>query len=273
VAAGNSDSLNAIVDAKIRRLRNRNTLLESDNSKSFYVMAKYVMNRTRLILLSTFCVVFIISWAAVWIYPRFKEIKKTGPSAAPVASLLSGGISANAALIESAFNKWEDFDSPDRPRHYRNNFPDGSRWNRFFLFRRDDSVHPLFPSDGQILLNGNTDAFLRSYAKLPIEQRARDFYLYEPSGDYYWYSEYQYGGRPAKFRCAFLIHLEPYGTSQTKVEILEYQPEIWVGEYFGLSAHSIFPAFLHDIRPVPSTAADRNDVLSVIKAAGENPRE
>ncbi|HET6142146.1 MAG TPA: hypothetical protein VFE02_01465 [Candidatus Acidoferrales bacterium] len=81
------------------------------------------------------------------------------------------------------------------------------------------------------------------------------------------------GSYEGSVRCAFLIHLEPYGTSQTKVEIFEYQPEVWVGQYLGFSAHSIFPVFLDDIRRVPATAADRNDVLSVVKAAVGNPRE
>ena len=91
--------------------------------------------------------------------------------------------------------------------------------------------------------------------------RAQDFYLYEPSGDYYWDSEYFYAGQPAKFRCSFLIHLEPGGSSTTKVEIFEYQPTIWVGEYLGMSAHAILPTMLHDIRSAESTTVDRKNLL------------
>jgi hypothetical protein len=89
--------------------------------------------------------------------------------------------------------------------------------------------------------------------------------MYEPTGDYYWESEYFYQGKAAKFRCSFLIHLEPAKNSSVKVEIFEYQPAVWVGEYLGMSAHAILPAMLHDIRPVQPTTVDRQAVLQLIQ--------
>ena len=76
----------------------------------------------------------------------------------------------------------------------------------------------------------------------------------EPIGDYYWESEYFYGSQPANFRCSFLIHFEPATANSTKVEIFEYEPTIWVGDYLGLSAHAILPTVLHDIRSAESSA-------------------
>jgi len=80
-------------------------------------------------------------------------------------------------------------------------------------------------------------------------------------------SEYFYKGQPAKFRCSFLIHLEPAGNSSTKVEVFEYQPTIWAGEYFGFSAHAVLPTTLHDIRPVQPTTTDRKALLTRIQNA------
>ena len=139
--------------------------------------------------------------------------------------------------------------APIRIGKYQNKFPYGSHWSYFFLFAKDDAHHSSFPSDQEILLDRGVDSFVERYVRIPPELRNRDLYLYEPTGDYYWESEYFYQGKAAKFRCSFLIHLEPAANPGTKVEIFEYQPTVWVGEYFGLSAHAILPAKLHDIRP------------------------
>jgi hypothetical protein len=109
------------------------------------------------------------------------------------------------------------------------------------------------------------DSFVERYVRIPPELRTRDFYMYEPTGDYYWESEYFYQGSAAKFRCSFLIHLEPAKNSGVKVEIFEYQPTVWVGEYLGMSAHAILPTMLHDIRPARPTTADRQALLQLIQ--------
>jgi hypothetical protein len=51
------------------------------------------------------------------------------------------------------------------------------------------------------------------------------------------------------------------------VGVFEYQPENWVSEYLGLSAHAILPTKLHDIRPVETTPADPKAVLAIIERA------
>jgi len=123
----------------------------------------------------------------------------------------------------------------------------------------------LFPSDEEIGRNRGVDSFILAYLRIPPARRGRDFYFHEPSGDYYWDSEYFYKNAPAKFHCSFLIHLEPADASHTTVEIFEYQPYIWAGEYFGFSAHAILPTTLHDIRPVEPTTSDRRALLAMLE--------
>ena len=225
------------------------------------------MNRKHIIIISTFCAALLSSLIAVWISPKFKKIEKRVPAPASVAAIVPGDVNTTVASITSMFNDWLDFDHPDRIGQYKNKFPYGSQWSRFFLFRKEDTQHSLFPADEEILLNRGADSFVESYVRISSELRTHDFYLYEPTGDYYWDSEYFYNGKPAKFRCSFLIHLEPAVNSSTKVEVLEYQPEIWAGEYFGFSAHSVLPAMFHDIRSVEETTTDRKAVLTIIQIA------
>jgi hypothetical protein len=231
------------------------------------IAIRFEMNLRRVIILSALCTALLSLLVAVWLYPRFKKIEKRGPAPATVAAIVPGDLNATAVSIESTFNNWSDFDRPDRIGNYKDKFPYGSHWSRFFLFRRGDAQHPLFPTDEEIHLDRGMDSFVERYTRVPSDLRMRDLYLYEPSGDYYWDSEYFYRNQPAKFRCSFLIHLEPAGESSTKVEVFEYQPEIWVGEYLGLSAHAVLPGMLYDIRFVEATTTDRNEVLKMIQAA------
>jgi hypothetical protein len=231
------------------------------------------MQRRYLIGISALFTVLLGSILMVLAYPRFKKIEKRGPAPEGVAAILPGDANAVAVLIGAVFNDWSDFDRPNRIGTYHNKFPNGSQWSRFFLFRKDDAQHPLFPSDEEILLDHGADSFVERYVRISPEFRTRDLYLYEPSGDFYWESEYFYQGHAAQFRCSFLIHLEPAGNSGTKVEVFEYQPEIWVGEYFGLSAHAVWPTMLHDIRSVETTTLDRKAILTVIQTAQSLPSQ
>jgi hypothetical protein len=224
------------------------------------------MRRASIIVLALFALL-LGSLVVLAEYRRFKEIEKRGPAPESVAAILPGDMDATLAAVGATFNDWGDFAAPNRTGRYANKFPDGSRWSRFFLFHKNDPRHPLFPPDEEILLDRGVDSFVVRYAGIPSELRSRDLYLYEPSGDYFWESEYFYKGQAAKFRCSFLIHLEPAGDSGTRVEIFEYQPTIWVGEYIGLSAHAVLPMKMHDIRPAQPTTVDRKEVLLTIEDA------
>jgi hypothetical protein len=231
------------------------------------------MNRKNVIVVSALCTVLLGSLALVATYPRVKKIEKRGPAPESVAAILPGDMSAATAAIDQTFNNWRDFDRPDRIGIYQNKFPKDSPWSHFFLFHQSDARNRLFPSDEEILLNRGADSFVQQYVRIPRQLRTNDVYLYEPTGDYYWESEYFYKGRPANFRCSFLIHLEPAGESRTKVEIFEYQPTLWAGEYLGLSAHAVLPTRLHDIRPAEPTTGDRQALLTIIQssARSQNP--
>ena len=224
------------------------------------------MSRHQLII-ATLCAAVLESVLAGPACSRFKKIEKRGPALESVAAILPGGVNSVAASIIGSFNNWSDFITAGRHGTYQNKFPDGSQWSHFFLFRKDAAQHSLFPTDEEIILDRGVDSFVERYVRIPPGLRNQEFHLYEPSGDYYWQSEYFYDGQPAKFRCSFLIHLEPAGNLSTKVEVFEYQPSAWVGEYVGLSAHAILPTTLHDIRPVEATTADRQAVLSVLQKA------
>ena len=225
------------------------------------------MNRRRKIILPMLGAAILGSLLVVVACAKFKKIEKRGPAPEAVAGILPGDVNTVAASISGLFNGWSDFIAADRHGHYQNKFPYGSQWSHFYLFRKDTAQHSLFPTDEEILLDRGVDAYVERYVRISPSLRNQDFYLYEPSGDYYWESEYFYKGQPAKFRCSFLIHLEPAGTSSTKVEVFEYQPTIWAGEYVGLSAHAILPTALHDIRPVQPTTSDRKALLTRIQNA------
>jgi hypothetical protein len=45
--------------------------------------------------------------------------------------------------------------------------------------------------------------------------------------DYYWDSEYYCNDRPAKFRSQFVIHIQPQGITSTRIDVIEFQPEVW----------------------------------------------
>jgi hypothetical protein len=216
-------------------------------------------------------VLLVASFILLAEYPRFKRIEKRGPVPETVSAILPGDIDTAVTAVNAVFNKWVDLNAPSRTGGSSNKFPYGSKWSRFYLFNKNDPQHPLFPPDEEILRNRGVDTFVESYVRIPAELRTRDLYLYEATGDYFWESEYFYHGNPAKFRCSFLIHFEPAGGSGTNVEIFEYQPMIWAGEYLGMSAHAVLPTMLHDIRPAQPTTKDRKVVLLMIEDAASSP--
>ena len=241
------------------------------------------MRRTRTIVLAALAGIALVAVVTVIAFPKFKKIEKRGPAPASVTAILPVGVTAAETLVGAVFNNWSDFDRQGRAGAFQNKFPASSQWSHFFLFRRD-TPGTVFPPDSEILLDRGNDRFVERYTRISAGQRIRDFYLNEPSGDYYWPSEYFYRGQPVPFRCAFLIHLEPTGAepaapgsanlpisgpAMTALEIFEYQPTIWAGDYLGLMAHGIGPAKLHDVRPVEETTADRQAVLTMLQTAAK----
>jgi hypothetical protein len=208
---------------------------------------------------------------ALFSFVSAKTIEKRGPSPPPpIVGSLPVSVEAASSAIRGAFNNWSDLvahltQQRGQAHSFPNKFQYGSHWSRFFLFSRDDAV---FPSDEQMRLASDANGLAKHYLAIRADSRRGDLYLNEPSGDHWWISEYFVDGRPANFRCSFLIHLEPDGQGNTRIEIFEYQPTIWAGKRIGLSAHGPpIPTTLHDIRPVDSTTADREQVLLMIQDA------
>jgi hypothetical protein len=197
---------------------------------------------------------------------RFKKIEKQGPAElSPVTAEIPANPEAVTAAIRQTFNVWDDLARTNFSGTYERKFPTGSKWRSFYLFTHGGTGLNVFPPDDEILLDRGEDSFVRRYVAIAPELRRNDFYLHDVTGDEYWPSEYLYRGQPAKFRCSFFIHLEPASGSQTRLEVFEYQPEIWVGEKFAMSAHAILPTMLHDIRFSEATTADRVEVVTIIR--------
>jgi hypothetical protein len=139
------------------------------------------------------------------------------------------------------------------------------------MFDLHSASDPVFPDDYQLRAEPDNPALAR-YVAIDPGARKRDFYLTPPAAcppdssgdtDCYWESEYQYQGKPTKFKCSFIFHLEQQSESATKISILEYLPEVWAGKEFNLLGHA-GPGFYRDIRIVPPTNQDRVEVLEII---------
>ncbi|MFY9610536.1 MAG: hypothetical protein WAU45_18240 [Blastocatellia bacterium] len=137
------------------------------------------------------------------------------------------------------------------------------RFDQFYLVSANDQT---FPDDLQMRAHSSLDQSLQRYLALEPRLRKSDYYLYEPTGDYYWDSEYYCNDSPAKFRCSFIIHLESDRNVNTKIEIFEYLPVVWVGKKFDVAGHH-GPGFYNDTREVEPTGEDRVELLDVLKKA------
>ena len=195
--------------------------------------------------------------AVLLLYPRLKKIERRGPvPSAVVLTILQKPEVASATLWGTFRDGVPLFEGPVSV---------SGNWYRFRPARFGD---PVFPDDFQLKTWSRRDQQIREYVGLPANRKKDDLYLFEPTGDYYWRSEYFYKGEPAKFRSSFILHLEPQANGQTRMDVMEYLPEIWVGEEFGWSAHTgPLPGFFHDIRMVAPTTTDCRQVAKKIQEA------
>jgi hypothetical protein len=190
-------------------------------------------------------------------YPRFKRVEQRAAQRSLTESVeLPGDLDSVSAAIQGTFNDGGELGFSPRLK-----FSPQDKFHYFYLFKRSAGV---FPDDLQVRAHTSRDPDLRRYAALPDDARSRDLYLYEPSADYYWYSEFRIGGTPVKFRCSFIIHLEALDSTRTRIEVLEYIPIIWIGRAFHLLGHA-GPGVYYDIREVPPTESDREELLELIK--------
>lgn len=119
-----------------------------------------------------------------------------------------------------------------------------------------------FPSDLQIKAWLVENKHLTDYVRLTEEDRKYDVYLCY-FGTEYWYSEYYWDNKPAKFQCNFIVHLEPDGNNRTKIRIYQYQPQVWVGTKFGWQHYGLGSS--NDTRWVEPTVQDSLELLALIR--------
>ncbi len=190
-------------------------------------------------------------------YRRFERVEQSPALRSFTESVeLPGDVDSVSAAIQQAFNDGRELGFSPRLK-----FSPQDKFHYFYLFDRNAGV---FPDDFQVRVHTSQDPDLRRYSALPNDARNRDLYLYEPSGDYYWYSEFSRGGKPVKFHCSFIIHLEALDSRRARMEVLEYLPIVWTGKAFHLLGHA-GPGFYYDIREVPPSERDRKELLELIK--------
>ena len=205
-------------------------------------------------------ILFIIGILFIFNYQKFKKIENHRASEGQnVSVILPNSPTQVVEVIKDSFNSGADYTSQKF-----------SQDNKFAHLRLYDSSDPLFQDvQERLRYNGfaNESPEIIAYGSMSNVSKNNDFYLYGPTGDYYWDSEYFYQNKPAPFRTDFIIHLEPTENNQTKIDIFELLPRIHVGEYIGFGGHTgPIPGKFWDIRWVDPTTSDKVDVLNVIKA-------
>jgi hypothetical protein len=180
--------------------------------------------------------------------------KRPSATVSSVDLVVPVALNVTREIINQSFNQGSDLG-----RNIANRFPAESKFHRFYLYGND-----RIPSETQLRERSTLDASIRRYLEIDSMLRKDDLFLSEPSGDYYWHTEYYLNGESAKFKCEFIIHLEQTGSSQTKIEVLEYFPRVWAGKKFVALGHS-GPGYYQDIRDVEPTTADRVEVLKIVE--------
>src|SRR5215471_8436436 len=212
----------------------------------------------RKILLVAFGIllILIVGAGVLLSQTNSKNVKRMDGTGVPkVSAIVPVTQDAVAALLAPAFGKRSG----------------PVKFGQFLLAPAGD---PRFPDDYQLKAFSKDNPPLKEYVALDASARKHDFYITPPyatnevsagSTDYYWESEYHYNDQPAKFRSKFIIHLEPQGDSKTRIDIIEFQPEIWVGRKFDVLGHG-GPGYYHDIRFVEPTTQDRIELLDYLKS-------
>lgn len=160
-------------------------------------------------------------------------------------------------IVNESFSKGEDLGYGKPIKEH----PSHPFLNDFYLFDAG-----RIPDDFQLgvrVKKENNQALAR-YLSISPENRKNDFFLYEPGGDKYWFSEYYKGDKAVPFRVDFIIHMEEMDSERTKIEVIEMLPSLNAGKKFGWEMHGFGFGCFADIREVSPTNKERTEVLDVI---------
>ena len=104
----------------------------------------------------------------------------------------------------------------------------------------------------------------KRYAALKPPTTPEDLYVTVTSMG--WESEYYARGKRLPFRTDFIIHVEALGPSRTRIEVIENNPMVTVGERFLPIGRHIVPEFQAVRVKVAPTATERREVLGLAVA-------
>jgi hypothetical protein len=201
--------------------------------------------------------------ASVLVSCGVAEVERRAGSTLPyVSAQLPGSKAEVAAALRAFFN---DGMKPGAP----NKFPPDDRLHAYELFPKEvprGYGYVALPGDFDLAANAAHDPALARYLALPPARRSDDLFLYRV-GDVTWLSEYFVRGNPVPFTCHFILHLEAEGPRRTRVEVLEYLPQVRAGKKLAPTAHGVGFGRVEDWRVVPPTTRDRVELLHRIEAA------
>ena len=186
----------------------------------------------------------------------------TGTSTAPVEIDLPLGLDAMRQRLGDLFAKG-DGTAPAR------RLAPGDWLACFTLFDRRPpgaGAQSVFPSDAALRVSARGDAAMNGYLARGAEERAQDVFLYD-ARDCKWVSEYRARGRPVRFSCDFILHLEVAGAHATRLEALEVRPQVTIGSRLGFTAHGLGIGWVEIRRAVAPTRRDRVELLARIRGS------
>lgn len=193
-------------------------------------------------------ILVVVLVVAVLLYPRTKHIEHR--SADRSSTRLSGLVSVDVLTLNRRIRKIFDSDRSRLTPPFDN-----------FIIGAD------LPDSIQLRAFAKLDPFLAAYAGTTEAARQYDVYVYDPLTRFWASSEYYYRGVPAPFLAKFIVHLTPVLENETSMDILEFQPQIQVGKYFGWSAHTgLAPGLLDDLRWVAPSTTERKQLLEMLAA-------
>jgi hypothetical protein len=178
--------------------------------------------------------------------PTCADVAKAfGPPEAWMTESLAG---SPRAVHDRIMTQWSQHTASDGVLH------------GFVTAARDEQ---LFPTDSDLAAAaGELNPDLRRYVELSADQRTNDVYLFEPTGDRRWPSEFLVGGQTLPFQTSFILHLAP-GDKGTAVTAIEVRPMVLAGQDWRFERHG--PGWIFRFCPTPPSVGDRRRLIEIVR--------